>query len=62
MCSLCAAAQDTGVFNEKVEARNMQEMMMTNPDMMQGMMKQQMSGLVPQVGAVHVCVYVCVYA
>lgn len=50
------------MFNEKVEARNMQEMMMTNPDMMQGMMKQQLSGLVPQVGAVHVCVYVCVYA
>lgn len=41
-------AKDTGVFNEKVEARNMQEMMMANPDMMQGMMKQQLSGLVPQ--------------
>jgi len=38
------------VLNEKVEGRNMQEMMMTNPDMMQGMMKQQLSGLLPQVG------------
>lgn len=42
------AAKETGILNEKVEARGMQEMMMTNPDMMQGMMKQQLSGLLPQ--------------
>ena len=42
--------QDTGVFNQKVESKNMQEQMMTNPDMMQGMMKAQMGGVLPQVG------------
>lgn len=30
----------------------MQEQLMTNPDMMQNMMKQQLTGLVPQVGFV----------
>jgi hypothetical protein len=37
------------VFFEKVEKKNMQEMMMTNPEFMQGMMKQQLGGLLPQV-------------
>ncbi|GAB4819473.1 hypothetical protein N2152v2_006519 [Parachlorella kessleri] len=43
-------AKDTGVFNQKVESKNMQEQMITNPDMMQNMMKAQMGGLVPQIG------------
>ncbi|KAI7839421.1 hypothetical protein COHA_006822 [Chlorella ohadii] len=41
-------AKDSGVFEEKVEKPDMQQMMMTNPDMMQGMMKQQLGGLLPQ--------------
>lgn len=40
--------QDTGVLNQKIEKRDMTEMMMTNPDMMSGMMKQQLGGLGPQ--------------
>jgi hypothetical protein len=52
--ALCCAVlrccmQDTGVFNQTVEAKNMQEQMMTNPDMMQGMMKAQLGGVLPQV-------------
>ncbi len=43
--------QDTGVLSQKIEAKGMQEMMMTNPDFMQGMMKQQLGGLLPQVGS-----------
>lgn len=34
---------------QKMEAKGMQEMMMTNPDFMQGMMKQQLGGMLPQV-------------
>lgn len=37
------------MLNQKIEAKGMQEMMMTNPDFMQGMMKQQLGGLLPQV-------------
>lgn len=40
--------QDTGVFSKKSEAKGVQEQLMTNPDMMQNMMKQQLTGLVPQ--------------
>ena len=40
--------QETGVFSEKLEAKGMSEMMASNPDMMQGMMKQQLMGLLPQ--------------
>lgn len=38
------------MFSKKSEAKGMQEQLMTNPDMMQNMMKQQLTGLVPQVG------------
>lgn len=41
-------ARDTGAFNQKVEKKDMTEMMMTNPDMATGMMKQQLGGLGPQ--------------
>jgi len=37
------------VFQKKSEAKGVQEQLMTNPDMMQNMMKQQLTGLVPQV-------------
>jgi hypothetical protein len=42
----CAA--DTGALREKLAKKDMTEMMMTNPDMMMGMMKQQLGGLGPQ--------------
>ena len=42
------AARDTGALNQKVEKKDMTEMMMTNPDAMMGMMKQQLGGLGPQ--------------
>lgn len=42
------ADKDTGVLNQKVEKKDMTEMMMSNPDMMSGMMKQQLGGLGPQ--------------
>ncbi len=45
---LCAM-QEVGVFQKKSEAKGVQEQLMTNPDMMQNMMKQQLTGLVPQV-------------
>lgn len=38
------------MFQQKVESKNMHEQMMTNPDMMQGMMKAQLGGVLPQVG------------
>ena len=41
-------AKDTGLLNQKVEKKDMTEMMMTNPDAMTGMMKQQLGGLGPQ--------------
>lgn len=44
-----AVAQDTGFFNKKSEARSAQEQMMSNPDFMTNMMKQNLSGIVPQV-------------
>ena len=43
------AVQDVGVFQKKSEAKGVQEQLMANPDMMQNMMKQQLTGLVPQV-------------
>ena len=43
------AAQDTGVFSQKSEQKSAQEQMITNPDMMSNMMKQNLSGIVPQV-------------
>ena len=39
------------MFSRKSEAKGMQEQLMTNPDMMQNMMKQQLTGLVPQVSS-----------
>ena len=44
-----ALLQEVGVFQKKSEAKGVQEQLMTNPDMMQNMMKQQLTGLVPQV-------------
>ena len=41
-------AKDTGLLNQKAEKKDMTEMMMTNPDAMMGMMKQQLGGLGPQ--------------
>lgn len=42
--------QQDGVLEQKLEPKNLNDMM-GNPDMMQGMLKQQMGGLVPQVCA-----------
>lgn len=42
------AAPDAGALVQKVEKKDMTEMMMTNPDAMTGMMKQQLGGLGPQ--------------
>lgn len=47
-CLLLFDQQD-GVLEQKLEPKNLNDMM-GNPDMMQGMLKQQMGGLVPQVG------------
>jgi hypothetical protein len=44
--------QDTGVFNQKVQSRGMQEAMMSDPSFMVDMMKKNLTGLVPQVRAV----------
>ena len=41
--------QNTGILNQKSEQKSAQEQMMTNPDLMSGMMKQNLSGIVPQV-------------
>ena len=38
----------TGVLHEKVKKKDMAEMFMSNPEMMNGMMKQQLGGLGPQ--------------
>lgn len=46
-CLLLFDRQD-GVLEQKLEPKNLNDMM-GNPDMMQGMLKQQMGGLVPQV-------------
>eukprot|EP00889_Picochlorum_renovo_P002046 jgi/Picre1/29076/NNA_004469.t1 len=40
--------KEHGVLHEEIEKKDMAEMMMTNPDMMSGMMKQQLGGLGPQ--------------
>ena len=48
--------QDTGVLSQKSEQKSAQEQMMTNPDMMSGMMKQNLFGIIPQVqGSVQPC-------
>ena len=41
--------QDTGLFSKKSETRSAQEQMMTNPDMMSGIVKQSIGGFLPQV-------------
>ncbi|KAK9837444.1 hypothetical protein WJX81_003249 [Elliptochloris bilobata] len=43
------AAKETGVFSQKSEQKSAQEQMITNPDMMSNMMKQNLSGIVPQI-------------
>ena len=43
--------QSTGILNQKSEQKSAQEQMMTNPDLMSGMMKQNLSGIVPQVSS-----------
>lgn len=43
--------QETGVFSQKSEQKSAQEQMMTNPDMMSGMMKQNLVGIIPQASA-----------
>jgi hypothetical protein len=40
--------KDDGVLHEKVEKQDMAEVFMSNPDMMNSMMKQQLGGLGPQ--------------
>ncbi|KAK9815644.1 hypothetical protein WJX72_007320 [[Myrmecia] bisecta] len=42
-------AKDTGVFSKKSVAKSAQEQMMANPDMLSNMMKQNVSGIVPQI-------------
>ncbi|CAK0739404.1 hypothetical protein CVIRNUC_001163 [Coccomyxa viridis] len=42
-------AKGSGVLNQKSEQKSAQEQMMTNPDLMSGMMKQNLSGIVPQI-------------
>ena len=37
------------MFSQKSEQKSAQEQMITNPDMMSNMMKQNLSGIVPQV-------------
>ena len=37
------------MFSQKSEQKSAQEQMMTNPDMMSGLMKQNMLGIIPQV-------------
>lgn len=50
--------QGTGVLNQKSEQKSAQEQMLTNPDLMSGMMKQNLSGIVPQVNGL-ACVPTC---
>lgn len=40
--------KENGILNTKPEVKSMQEAMMTNPDMMSGMLKQQLGTIVPQ--------------
>ena len=47
------------MFQKKSEAKGVQEQLMTNPDMMQNMMKQQLTGLVPQVIQKHAEICSC---
>ena len=46
---MIVSVQDTGLFAQKSEQKSAQEQMMTNPDMMQNMMKQNLGGIIPQV-------------
>ena len=57
----CSHSQDTGVFSQKSEQKSAQEQMMTNPDMMSGMMKQNLLGIIPQVSA-HLQKHACTAA
>ena len=41
------------MFSQKSEQKSAQEQMLTNPDMMSGMMKQNLVGIVPQVSEVN---------
>lgn len=53
--------QDSGVFSKKTESKGMQEQMLSNPDMMTNLMKQNLTGIVPQVQFTSwpsVCMYV----
>ncbi len=64
MLALCSALisscmQGTGALSQKSEQKSAQEQMLTNPDLMSGMMKQNLSGIVPQVGY---CLIICMYA
>lgn len=45
-------AKDSGILNQKVESRSLQETVATDPSMMVNMLKGQLTGLVPQVGIV----------
>jgi len=42
-------AKDSGVFSKKTERKGMQEQMLSNPDMMTNLMKQNLTGIVPQI-------------
>ncbi|CAL5223773.1 g6338 [Coccomyxa viridis] len=42
-------AKGTGALSQKSEQKSAQEQMLTNPDLMSGMMKQNLSGIVPQI-------------
>ena len=54
-------AQGTGVFSQKSEQKSPQEQMITNPDMMGNMMKQNLSGIVPQVPVASACLSLCAW-
>lgn len=41
------------MFSQKSEQKSAQEQMLTNPDMMSGMMKQNLVGIVPQVSDIY---------
>lgn len=49
--------QDTGLFYQKAQSRSMQEAMATDPTAMVDMMKRNLTGMVPQVRALHACMH-----
>ena len=51
--------QDTGVFNQKIQSKTMQEAMATDPSMMVDMLKKSVSGMVPQVMLALSFLYLC---